>query len=174
VANIHGFKAPYDALPLEDGSVLVAELATGSITQASGADYKERRAVASGLQGPVQMALGKDGALYVTEAAGKLTRINLADGTKSEIAANLALPEGVAQTPWGTFIVAEAAARKLTEIDPGSGQRRTVAENLPIGLAGGPGMPPPYVATGVAVDDAGNVYFSANKNNAIYRIRPRP
>jgi sugar lactone lactonase YvrE len=173
VANIHGFKAPYDALPLEDGSVLVAELATGSITQASGADYKQRRAVAGGLQGPVQMTLGKDGALYVTEAAGKLTRINLADGSKSEVAAGLALPEGVAQTPWGTFIVAEAAARKLTEIDPGNGQRRTVADNLQIGLAGGPGMPPPYVATGVAVDASGNVYFSANRNNAIYRIRPR-
>ena len=173
VNMMHGWKAPYDALPLEDGSVLVAELATGSISQASGADYKTRKVVASGLQGPVQMALGRDGALYVTEAAGKLTRINLADGSKSEVAANLALPEGVAQTPWGTFIVAEAAARKLTEIDPGSGQRRTVADNLPIGLAGGPGMPPPYVATGVTVDDAGNVYFSANRNNAIYRIRPQ-
>ena len=34
----HGWKAPYDALPLADGSVLVAEIATGSITQASGAN----------------------------------------------------------------------------------------------------------------------------------------
>jgi streptogramin lyase len=173
VQMTHGWKAPYDALPMEDGSLLVLELATGSITQASGAEYKTRRIVAGGLQGPVQMTLGKDGALYVTEAAGKLTRINLADGAKSEVASGLALPEGVAQTPWGSFIVAEAAARRLVEIDPATGQRRTVAENLPIGLAGGPGMPPPYVATGVTVDAAGNVYFSANRNNAIYRIRPQ-
>jgi streptogramin lyase len=170
---LHGFKAPYDALPMEDGSLLVAELAAGSITQASGAEYKSRRTVAAGLQGPVQMTLGKDGALYVTEAAGVLTRINLADGSKSEVAKGLALPEGVAQTPWGSFIVAEAAARRLVEIDPGSGQRRTVADNLPIGLPAGPGMPPPYVATGVTVDGAGNVYFSANRNNAIYRVRPQ-
>jgi streptogramin lyase len=173
VQMTHGWKAPYDALPMEDGSLLVAELATGSISRASGAEYKDRRVVAGGLQGPVQMTLGKDGALYVTEAAGKLTRINLADGAKSEVASGLALPEGVVQTPWGSFVVAEAAARKLTEIDPVSGQRRTVAENLPIGLAGGPGMPPPYVATGVTVDASGNLYFSANRNNAIYRIRPQ-
>ena len=83
VQMTHGWKAPYDALPMEDGSLLVAELATGSISRASGAEYKDRRVVASGLQGPVQMTLGKDGALYVTEAAGKLTRINLADGAKS-------------------------------------------------------------------------------------------
>jgi sugar lactone lactonase YvrE len=169
---LHGFRAPYDALPLEDGSLLVAELGTGSITQVSGPEYKTRRTVTAGLQGPVQMTLGRDGALYVTEAAGTLTRIQLADGAKSAVASGLALPEGVAQTPWGSFVVAEAAARRLTEIDPATGQRRTVADNLPIGLPAGPAMPPPYVATGVTVDDAGNLYFSANRNNAIYRVRP--
>jgi streptogramin lyase len=172
-AMIHGLKAPFDAIPMEDGSVLYAEIATGTVTRASGADYKTTAVVASGLAGPVQMTLGRDGALYVTEAAGKLTRIDLADGKKTEIASGLALPEGVAQTPWGSFIVAEAAAARLTEIDPASGAKRTVAENLPIGLPAGPGMPPPYVVTGVAVGADGSVYFSANKNNAIYRIRPQ-
>ena len=172
-AMIHGLKAPFDAIPMEDGSVLYAEIATGTITRASGADYKTTAVVASGLAGPVQMTLGRDGALYVTEAAGKLTRIDLADGKKTEIAGGLALPEGVAQTPWGSFIVAEAAAAHLTEIDPASGAKRTVAENLPIGLPAGPGMPSPYVVTGVAVGADGSVYFSADKNNAIYRIRPQ-
>lgn len=170
---IHGLKAPYDAIPMPDGSVLYAEIATGSITRASGADYKTTAVVASGLAGPVQMTLGQDGALYVTEAAGKLTRIDLRDGRKTEIASGLALPEGVAQTPWGSFIVAETAAARLTEIDPATGVKRTVADRLPIGLAGGPGMPPPYVPTGVAVGADGNVYFSADKNNAVYRIRPQ-
>jgi streptogramin lyase len=173
IANLHGWKAPYDVLPMEDGSLLVAEIATGSITQASGAGYATRRVVASGLAGPVQMALGRDGALYVTEAAGKLTRVNLADGSKTEVASGLALPEGVAQTPWGSFIVAETAAARLVEIDPASGQRRTVAENLPIGLSAGPGLPPPGVATGVTVDANGTIYFTADRNNALYRIRPQ-
>ena len=170
---IHGLKAPYDAIPMEDGSVIYAEIATGSITRASGADYKTTSVVASGLAGPVQMTLGRDGALYVTEAAGKLTRIDLGSGAKTEIANGLALPEGVAQTPWGSFIVAETAAARLTEIDPATGAKRTVADKLPIGLAGGPGMPPPYVPTGVAVGADGSVYFSADKNNAVYRVRPQ-
>ena len=33
LAMSHGWKAPYDALPMADGSVLVAEIATGNITQ---------------------------------------------------------------------------------------------------------------------------------------------
>lgn len=57
-------------------------------------------------------------------------------------------------------------------LDPANGKRRTVADKLPIGLSGGPGMPPPCVATGVDVGPDGTVYFSANRNNAIYRIRP--
>lgn len=172
-AMLHGWKAPYDALPLEDGGLLVAEIATGSVTLASGPDYASRKVVASGLAGPVQMVLGPDGQLYVTEAAGNVQRINLKDGSKTAVATGLALPEGLAFTPWGSLVVAEAAAGRLTEIDLAAGTRRTVAEQLPIGLGGGPGMPPPYVATGVAVGADGAVYFSADRNNAIYRVRPQ-
>ena len=169
---LHGWKAPYDALPLADGSLLVAEIGTGSITQASGPGFATRKVVASGINGPVQMVLGRDRALYVTEAAGNLLRITLADGSKAVVADKLALPEGVAETPWGTFIVAEAAAGRLTEVNPKTGQRRIVADKLPIGLSAGPGMPPPYVVTGVDVAADGTIYFSADRNNAIYRVRP--
>lgn len=173
VTTIHGLKAPMDTLFLDDGSLVFAEIATGEVTRASGADFKERKVIAKGLAGPVQMMVGKDGALYVTEAAGNLTRINLADGSKTVVADKLALPEGVAQTPWGTFIVAETAARRLVEIDPANGSRRTVADNLPIGLEAGPGLPPPYVPTGVAVGSDGVIYMSADRNNAIYKIKPQ-
>lgn len=174
VETIHGLKAPFDAIPMADGSVIYAEIATGSITRASGAHFADKQVLASGLGGPVQMIVGRDGALYVTEAAGKLTRIPLdASAPLRAIAEGLALPEGVAQTPWGSFIVAESAARRLVEIDPVNGSRRTVAENLPIGLAAGPGLPPPYVVTGVAVGSDGSIYMTADRNNAIYRIRPK-
>ena len=171
--TIHGLKAPMDALFLNDGSLVFAEIATGEVTRASGADFKERQVIAKGLAGPVQMMIAKDGALYVTEAAGNLTRINMTDGSKTVVADKLALPEGVAQTPWGTFIVAEAAARRLVEIDPANGSRRTVAENLPIGLEAGPGLPPPNIPTGVAVGADGVIYMSADRNNAIYKIKPQ-
>jgi sugar lactone lactonase YvrE len=174
VETIHGLKAPFDAFPMPDGSVIYAEIATGTVTRARGLHFAEKQVLASGLGGPVQMIVGQDGALYVTEAAGKLTRIPLdASAPLRAIAEGLALPEGVAQTPWGSFIVAESAARRLVEIDPSNGTRRTVAENLPIGLAAGPGLPPPYVVTGVAVGGDGTIYMSADRNNAIYRIRPK-
>lgn len=172
-AVLHGLKAPYDAIPMSDGSVIYLEIATGNISRASGDKFADKTIVAQGLAGPVQMVLGKDGALYVTEAAGKLTRVSLADGVKTTVAEGLALPEGLAQTPWGSFIVAESAAQRLVEIDPANGTRRTVADNLPIGLHGGPGMPAPYVVTGVAVGADGIIYMSADLNNAIYRIRPQ-
>jgi streptogramin lyase len=171
-AMIHGLKAPMDAIPMPDGSIIYVELATGSITRASGDKFANKKLIAQGLAGPVQMVIGKDGALYVTEAGGKLIRVNMNDGSKTTVAEGLALPEGLAQTPWGSFIVAETAARRLTEIDPANGSRRTVADNLPIGLPAGPGMPPPYVVTGVAVGNDGIVYVTADRNNALYRIRP--
>ncbi|MDN8612867.1 hypothetical protein [Variovorax ginsengisoli] len=171
---LHGLKAPVDAIPMADGSVIYAEIATGSVTRASGPKFESRQVLASGLGGPVQMILGRDGALYVTEAAGKLTRIPLdASAPLRPVAEGLAMPEGVAQTPWGSFIVAETAARRLVEIDPVGGSRRTVADNLPIGLEPGPGMPPPYVPTGVAVGSDGTIYMTADRNNALYRIRPQ-
>jgi len=172
-AMIHGLKAPMDAQFLSDGSIAIAEIATGSITRASGDGFKERQPIATGLAGPVQMVVGPDGALYVTEAAGNLLRIDVTTGAKAVLADKLALPEGLAFTPWGSIIVAEAAARRLTEIDPAHGKRRSVADNLPIGLEAGPGLPPPYVVTGVAVHDDGTVYFSADRNNAIYKLRPQ-
>lgn len=172
VETIHGLKAPFDAIPMPDGSVIYAEIATGSVTRASGPKFAQKSVLASGLNGPVQMIVGQDGALYVTEAAGRLLRIPLdASAPLRAVAEGLALPEGLAQTPWGSFIVAESAARRLVEIAP-DGSRRTVAENLPIGLAPGPGLPPPYVVTGVAVGRDGSIYMAADRNNAIYRIRP--
>jgi sugar lactone lactonase YvrE len=169
---IHGLKAPYDALPLDDGTVLVIEIATGTLSRVVIAEPHARTVIADGLAGPVQFVRGRDGAAYVTEAAGRLTRVDLASGRKTTIAEGLALPEGLALTPWGTLVVAEAGAGRIVEIDPATGQVSGVADGLPIGMPAGPGMPPPYVPTGIAVAGDGTVFFTANRDNALYRVRP--
>ena len=174
-AMLHGFKAPYDAQPMDDGSLLVIEIATGQLLQLSGPDYAQRRTVASGLAGPVQMALGTGvhaGSVFISEAAGNIVKVTLADGSKTTVVSGLAMPEGLAFTPWGSLVVAETAAGRLTEIDLASGNRRSVAEQLPIGLPPSAGLPPPYVPTGVTVASDGTVYLSADRNNAVYAIKP--
>jgi hypothetical protein len=49
--------------------------------------------VAKDPAGPVQRPFGRDGTLYVTEAAGTLARIDLATGARTVLADKLALPE---------------------------------------------------------------------------------
>lgn len=171
---LHGLKAPMDAQFLPDGGIAIAEIGSGEITLASGPGYAERRALARGLAGPVQMALGPDGALYVSEAAGSIRRIDLKTGVLSIAADGLALPEGVAFTPWGSLVVAEAGARRLVEIDLARGTRSVIADPLPIGLAPSPGTPPPYVATGVAVRKDGSICFTADLDNGLYCLARRP
>lgn len=171
---LHGLKAPMDALFLPDGSIAIAEIASGEITVASGPDYASRRTLAKGLAGPVQLALGPDGALYVSEAAGAIRRVDPGTGSVSLAADGLALPEGLAFTPWGSLIVAEAGAQRLTEIDLAGGTRRVVADGLPIGLPASPGTPPPYVATGVAVRPDGSICFTADLDNGLYCLARMP
>lgn len=170
---LHGFKAPSDAIPMDDGSLLVLELAAGQLTKASGDKYADRAAVAKDLVGPNQMVLGKDGAVYVTESNGKLTKIELASGAKTTVAEGLAMPEGLSETPWGTFVVAETAAKRLSEVDPKTGAKTVIAEGLPIGLPGRAGMPPAYLATGVAVAADGTIYVTSDMNNSLLKLKPK-
>ncbi|MEY4512256.1 MAG: hypothetical protein RLZZ450_4378 [Pseudomonadota bacterium] len=167
------FKVPMDAIPLDDGSLLVIELASGTLVRASGEHYVDRKIVAGELAGPTQMILGKDGAVYITEAIGRLTRVDLTSGAKTVVADQLAMPEGLTETAWGTFIVAESAARRLVSIDPVQKTRVVVAENLPIGLPGRQELPPPYITTGVAVGPEGTVYVTGDRDGSLLRIRPK-
>ena len=171
-AMAHGLAAPMDAVELPNGTVLALELAAGALTQLSGADLQDKKQVVTGLQGPTQMILGKDGAVYITEMAGRLIRVDTSNWSQTTVAEGLTGPEGLAQTPAGKFIVAEAAKRQLTEVDPANGNKRVIATDLPIGFEAGPGLPPPYLTTGVAVAADGTVYFSADRDNGIYKIKP--
>ena len=171
-AMAHGLAAPMDAIELADGKVLVLELAVGALTQLGGADLQDKKQVITGLQGPTQMMVGKDGGVYITDMAGRIIRVDTSNWSQKIIAEGLAGPEGLTQAPSGKFIVAEAGKRQLTEVDPVSGSKRVIASDLPIGFEAGPGLPPPYLTTGVAVAADGTVYFSADRDNGIYKIRP--
>jgi sugar lactone lactonase YvrE len=167
---LHGFKAPHDAVKLADGSVLVTELGSKSLVRASGEHGKDRTVVIGGLEGPVGLAAGSGGTVYLTEAfAGQVSKIE-ANGERAVIAKDLKGPEGIAVAPDGKLIVAEVGAKRIVSIDPANGTVTEIAGNLPIGLPAAPGGLPSTIPTGVGVGATGVIYFSSDLENAIYKV----
>ena len=167
---LHDFKAPHDAIKLGDGSILVNELGSKSLVRASGEHGKDRTVVVGGLEGPVGLAAGSGGAVYLTEAfAGQVSKVE-ANGEKTVIAKDLKGPEGIALAPDGKLIVAEVGAKRIVQIDPTNGTITEIAANLPIGLPAAPGGLPSNIPTGVGVGATGVIYFSSDIENAIYKV----
>jgi sugar lactone lactonase YvrE len=167
---LHGFKAPHDALVLADGSILVAELGTKSLVRVSGEHGKDRTAMIGGLEGPVGLAAGSRGEVYVTEAFSGVVSMIESNGEKTVVAKDLKMPEGIARGRDGKLIVAEVGAKRLIEIVPETGTVTEIAANLPIGLTGAPGGLPTHIPTGVGIGESGTIYFSSDIENAIYKV----
>jgi sugar lactone lactonase YvrE len=91
--------------------------------------------------------------------------------SKRKVVEGLKLPEGIALTPEGQLAVVEVGAQRIVEIDPVSGATKVVADKLPIGRAGLPGLPPTNVFSGIAVNDDGDIFFPSDLNQGLYRIR---
>lgn len=167
---LHDFKAPHDAIKLDDGSILVNELGSKSLIRAGGEHGKNRTTVVGDLEGPVGMAGGAKGDVYITEAfAGQVSKVE-ANGEKTIIAKDLKMPEGIALAPDGRLIVAEVGARRIIAIDAQNGTVTEIAGNLPIGLVAAPGGLPTNIPTGVGVGASGTIYFSSDIENAIYKV----
>ena len=167
---LHGFKAPHDAIVLADGSILVAELGTKSLVRVSGEHGKDRTTVIGGLEGPVGLVGGSGDEVYVAEAfAGTVSRIDK-NGEKTVLAKDLKMPEGIARGSDGKLVVAEVGAKRLIEIAPDSGNVTEIVANLPIGLMGAPGGLPTNIPTGVAIGASGEIYFSSDIENTIYKV----
>ncbi|MEL0167967.1 MAG: SMP-30/gluconolactonase/LRE family protein [Pseudomonadaceae bacterium] len=173
LAMVHHLNAPSAAVELDDGSVLVSEMGSGKLLRLSGADLSERSDAATGLQGPVQMIRSRDGMVYLTQMSGTLSRFNPASGEVSNVAEGLQLPEGLTELPDGKLLVAEPGAQRLLIIDPQTGAANVAAEQLPIGLKPGPGMPPTGLPTALAADAAGRIYFASDIDNGLYRLTPQ-
>jgi len=169
-----GFKAPSHALMMDDGSIIVAEIGTGSLVKVTDQEGKERTVVAKDLIVPVYLApAGPDG-VYVTEAmAGTISRIDLSTGEKKVVASGLRMPEGIAVFPDGKLAVVETGTRRLLKIDPTSGAITQLAINLAVGFPSYPGGLPPYLITGVAVSDSGTIYVTGDLENVLYKISPK-
>ena len=172
VATLDGFAAPVDALEGADGSLYVAELASGNLVKVS-PDGKTRSVIAKELRGPVAMAQGPGNLVYITEiAGGAVLQIDVASGARKVVADGLAGPEGIDVGPDGRLFIAEVGQKRVVAIDAATGTKTVIASNLDIGLAPYPGGPPALVPTGVAVAKSGNVYVSSDIRNSLYKLTP--
>jgi sugar lactone lactonase YvrE len=172
VATLTGFAAPVDALEFADGSLYVAELASGNLVKVS-PDGKARSIVAKELRAPVAMAQGPGSLIYITEVAGgAVVQIDVATGARKVVADGLAGPEGIDVGSDGRLFIAEVGQKRVVAIDPASGAKTVIASNLDIGLKPYPGGPPALVPTGVAVAKSGTVYVSSDIRNALYKLTP--
>ena len=172
VATLADFAAPVDAIEAADGTIYVAELATGNLVKVS-ADGKQRSTIAKDLRGPVAMAQGPGNVIYVTEiAAGAVSQFDVVSGARKVVADGLAGPEGIDVGADGKLYVAEVGQKRIVSIDPASGAKTVIASNLDIGLAPVPGGPPALVPTGVAVGKSGAIYVSSDRRNALYKLTP--
>ena len=172
VATLADFAAPVDAIEAADGTIYVAELATGNLVKVS-ADGKQRSTIAKDLRGPVAMAQGPGNVIYVTEiAAGAVSQFDVVSGARKVVADGLAGPEGIDVGADGKLYVAEVGQKRIVSIDPASGAKTVIASNLDIGLEPFPGGPPALVPTGVAVGKSGAIYVSSDRRNALYKLTP--
>jgi sugar lactone lactonase YvrE len=171
-ATLGDFAAPVDAIEAADGTIYVAELATGNLVKVS-ADGKQRSTIAKDLRGPVAMAQGPGNVIYVTEiAAGAVSQFDVVSGARKVVADGLAGPEGIDVGADGKLYVAEVGQKRVVSIDPASGAKTVIASNLDIGLEPFPGGPPALVPTGVAVAKSGAIYVSSDRRNALYKLTP--
>ena len=83
------------------------------------------------------------------------------------VAHGLHSPEGFVITRKG-FVVLEAESGNLVLVDS-EGSRRVLAA-VPPGAKGAPGQPPSMVFNGVAIDDIGNLYVTAETSRVLYRL----
>lgn len=176
-------KHPYGLRFEADGTLLVAEHTAGRLLRfaldRTGRKFSgEPRVVAAGLAGPVEFVPADPAALYVTEtAAGRVSRIALASGTRTTVRDGLKNPEGIARLPDGRLVVAEVGRKRLVAFAPdaadtGDEGLDVIADGLPIGLPPFMGPPKAFTPTGIVADERGRVFMTSDVNFAIYRFTP--
>ncbi|WP_051871256.1 hypothetical protein [Streptomyces sclerotialus] len=176
-----GLRRPTGISARPDGTLVVAEADAGRIV-AVGTDDTVTE-LAGGLDRPVDVAFDAEERCYVSdERRGAVLRID--GGQAVTVADGLEAPQGLAVLGDEVFVV-ETGSRKLRAVSLTTGEHRTDAEDLPVGLPPGtgprtepalftngmPGVPRPFAGLTAAPD--GSLLLSANGEGTVLRLTPR-
>ena len=168
-----------------DGSLVVAEAGAGRIVSISDDDDDGDTVtvLAEGLGHPVDVAFDDRGRCHVSDdRLGAVLRIG-EDGTTAVVADGLGAPQGLA-VRGDTLFTVETGPRRLTAISLSTGERRTEAEDLPVGQPPGTaprtapalfahgmvGAPRPFA--GLATGPDGSLLLSANGEGTVWELKP--
>ena len=169
LAESTAIKTPRGLVLSDDGSVIVADSATGRLL---GIRAGEMREIASGLKQPVAVQSDGDQALLVSEyRSGRIVRVGVQSGAVAAVAQGFDRPTGLARMADGRLAVVEASSRRVVAIDLKSKQRTVLASALPLSLDGLD--LPQDTPAGIVVDASGALYLSCPEDNSIRVLRPR-
>lgn len=139
-----------------------------------GAIVKVVAAVSDGMVYPSGLAAeGKD--LWVADwFRGEILQV-IGDGEvlnePKVVAGGLEQPEGLAVGKDGSLLVVESKIGRLVKVDPASGKKTVLAEDLETGRKSGHRAPPSYVFSGVAVGSDGSIYLSCDEGKKVVRVK---
>ncbi len=173
VEEYYDFAMPINAVRF-GGDLVVAELGSGSVVRANGADPSQRTTLIKDLGVPAGLATDGE-ALWVGDRAGGNIWQLAAGGAllpaPKLLASGLDRPEGIAAAD-GKLLVAEAGTGRLLAVDLATGEMSTLAEGLEFSPGAPEGGPPTFVMNSMAVDPAGVIYVTGDRANVLYRIEP--
>jgi hypothetical protein len=151
----------------DQSKIYVAEYGAGQITEVSLADGA-KRALATGLEGPLGLALIDD-KLYVAEAKpGRISKVDLATG-KTEVFLSGAVGKvgALANDGKGNLLALDTASGKLFRISPKKPALSVVAENVPVTYALVGSYPTLELPAIMTVDGRGNIYIVTSERGLI-------
>ncbi len=187
-ATTTGLKEPSGVALGLDGSLYIADrenhrvrrvspegiITTVAGTGAAGLAGDGGPAVAAKLNRPLDVALGPQGTLYISDTTNGRIRAVSPSGTISTLA-RFAEPNGLAVGRDGPVYVSEPTSHRVFQVSP-QGEVSVLAGNGSLGGSGDGG--PATAATldqprGVAVGGDGSVYIAATYNFRIRRVSPQ-
>jgi hypothetical protein len=122
------------------------------------------------------------GSIYVV-ATGSGRVLNLNGGTAETVLDGLSRPEGIAIAGDKLYVL-DVAAKSLVELDLSTGQRRNVANHLPVGAPEGIIAPelgavgsmcgPMLTFSGLSAGPDGTIYVAASAEGSVIAVRKMP